>query len=832
MFIKRLSTCLCTLLFLCMFTHTSHAQNSDTKLPNTAMVSYMGWLPTTYNSSGIAHPTDFPVMSLLDVDGSYPPADKRGMVAYGNELKLLADHGWDCMLADFLFFDESNVKRQIGMTRSMLNAADYFKLPANFTVGTFFETNQGTSRANPQFLGQGLVDYLKEVGDHPRHLKINGRPVLLFYGGDARKAEDWQVVLDTIHQAGLNPFMIYEHGGLMPALYGRFDPAKTPGLGKLFDGCYNFGASGLEDATNMITSLRKAYADDKAGQYVGGTIWPGYLSDRSNNRNFISPRHTEFLRSIWDKTLVQKPDFLQFSTWNDYHESTSLSCTYSQLTSRLEISQRYLARYRNTAIPDSEDGLPQSVLSYRKTLSSHEPVMIEFLPLPAGNVTGRAKVSVTLLDGTGSVLVTKQSDVLDLSVMEPWKWTFEQGVDRAKSRVIRVRASLTLADGKVIDYVNLPDIAVVHGVSYTDQLFYNVPLHRLADRSRSLRMLVNGVDGVTGETALHEGVRMIDYRIDAADADKAQVSSMRNGHLFRFLSPLDCVGGESVSPGQGDRPIVLRKREADMQAGYCDWRTPKTRDGEDYYAAVVQFSDGKWAYSPTVWSTPSTPYDQTSVLWSFVPQGKNQVAFDDLSGHEASIKLIGDGKLSFDTLGNNLQMLKLNGKQVLSAPLDYAPNGPMSVDVLFSPSTVNRTSVICYQRGAQLSMIIRPDGLLEARRLPETRQHPNPHVVVQSQSKLETGKFYHVVVTYDGQYLTMYLNGQMQSRQPCVGTRSSERCVIGGNIVDGASKEVDNLEVEGGFTGRMLRMHVIAGAWHSAQVRQRYERATLLPINW
>ena len=829
MFFNRLSICLCILIGFAAAITNINAQ-PDTKFPKTTMVSYMGWLPTSYNSSGISHPTDFPVMSLLDRDGSVPPQSKRGMVAYGNELKLLSDHGWDCMLADFLFFDESHIKRQIGTTRAMLNAVDYFELPQNFTIATFFETKGGKSGRDPQFLADGLIQYLKEVGDHPRHLKINGRPVMLFYSGDARKAEDWKIVIDKIHAAGFNPFMIYEHGGLMPALYGRFDPSKKTGLGELFDGSYNFGASGLEAATNMITSLRKAYPNDKAGQYVGGTIWPGYLSDRANNRNFISPRHTEFLRSVWEKTLIQKPDFLQWSTWNDYHEATSLSCTYSQLTSRMQISQRYLARYHNKPIPASEDGKPQSVLSYRKTLSSHEPVIVEFLPLPASNVSGKAKLTVTLLGGDNKVLAKQSSEALDLSVMSPWNWTFEQGADRSHSRVIRVRAMLELSDGKQIDYANLPDIAVVHGVSYTDQLYYNVPLHQLADNSRSLRILVNGVDGADGNPALHEGVRVIDYTVAADHADKAQVSAMRNGHILRFMAPLDYDGAYSVSPGQGDRPIVLRKRQENTTSGYCDWRKPKTRDGEDYYAAVVQFADGKWAYSPTVWTVPSTDYDQTSVLWSFVPQSKNVVGFPDLSGHEVSTQLRGEGELSFDRLSNNLAMLKLNGKQILSAPLDYAPNGPMSVDVVFSPSSVDRTSVICYQRGAQLSLVIRPDGLLEARRLPEKRAHPNPHVKVISQSKLQAGNFYNVVVTYDGTKLSMYLNGQLQSQRPCVGTRSSERCTIGGNIVDGASKEVDDIQVEGGFAGHLLRMHVIAGAWSAEEIKQRYTRMMLMPM--
>ncbi|MBL4702353.1 MAG: hypothetical protein JKX85_13950 [Phycisphaeraceae bacterium] len=602
--------------------HTQAVEAQSGKYPSHTMVSYMSWLPSYYNSRGIAKPTDFPVMSLLDRNGQLPKADERQLYAVGNELKLLSDHGWDCMLADFLFFEPSNVIRHIASTRNMLNAADRFDLPADFKIASFIESLGGQAAKDPVFLGQSIVKYLKEVGDNPRHLKIEGRPVMLFYGGDRRSAEDWRKALAVVREQGCNPFVIYEHGGLMPAIYGRFDPAKTDGFGDMLDGCFNFAASALEAATQMPGFFRKTYDGKKVSQYVGGTIWPGYLSDRSVQRNFVSPRHTEFLRSVWEKTLVQKPDFLQWSTWNDYHEATSLSCTYSQLTSRMEISQRYLSRYNNKPLPESEEGKPQSVLSYRKALQTGEPVIVEFLPLPAANVTGKAKITVKLLDDHNALIALQHSDWLDMQQLDAWKWNYDNGVDRNHSRVIRVRASLELEDGSKIDYANLPDIAMVRGTNYSDQLYYNVPLHRLADNSRSLHMLVNGQDGATGQPALHEGVRVIDYRVIAVDVDKTQVSAMRNGQLLRFLAPLDCDNAYSVNPNEGERPIALRKRSVGEVSSYCDWRKPKTREGEDYYAAVVQFADGKWAYSSTVWSVPSTSYDQTSVLWSFVPQHK------------------------------------------------------------------------------------------------------------------------------------------------------------------------------------------------------------------
>lgn len=140
MFQMRFSVVLLILSAIFTGMQSTDVLAQSNKYPSHAMVSYMSWLPTSFNSAGISHPTDFPVMSLLDRNGKVPATDRQSMVAVGHELKYLADNGWDCMLADFLFFEPSHITRQIANTQTMLNAADYFDLPANFKVATFFET--------------------------------------------------------------------------------------------------------------------------------------------------------------------------------------------------------------------------------------------------------------------------------------------------------------------------------------------------------------------------------------------------------------------------------------------------------------------------------------------------------------------------------------------------------------------------------------------------------------------------------------------------------------------------------------------------------------------
>ena len=128
------------LTVICLFLSglsTSKTFAQAKEYPTHTMVSYLGWLPSSFNSQGIGHPTDFPVMSLLDRDGNVVSPENRNLIGVGQELKILSDHGWDCMLADFLFFTESHIKRHIGLTRRMLNAADLFELPEHFKIAPF-----------------------------------------------------------------------------------------------------------------------------------------------------------------------------------------------------------------------------------------------------------------------------------------------------------------------------------------------------------------------------------------------------------------------------------------------------------------------------------------------------------------------------------------------------------------------------------------------------------------------------------------------------------------------------------------------------------------------
>src|SRR5690606_26597839 len=201
--------------------------------------------------------------------------------------------------------------------------------------------------------------------------------------------------------------------------------------------------------------------------------------------------------------------FIHFTTWNDFHEATTLDPSYSTLTSRLEISQVYLDRYFDRPSTVEPVDRPRAVLSYRKAIYPGEPLSFELLPLPSPGMPERGRWTIEIVDDHGRLVAQETSGFVSMDAMTPWVWEPEVAVDRGRTRALRIRASVELADGRMADYRHLPDVAIVPPVSVVDSLFYHVPLHRLSQaEDPPLRLLVNG-QGPGVEPARHEGVRQV-----------------------------------------------------------------------------------------------------------------------------------------------------------------------------------------------------------------------------------------------------------------------------------------------------------------------------------
>jgi len=632
--------------------------------------------------------------------------------------------------------------------------------------------------------------------------------------------------MNGLNSRGNKLFWIMELEGLDAALYGTYDHAALKPYLELFDGVYNFGCSGLLESATFPSKTRVAAAGLKAEKYLGATLWPGYLSDRPYSRNLIGHDGTRFLRKVWDLTSPAKPDFLHW-VFNDYKEATTLTLTFSSLSSRLEIAQRFLSEFNNTPLPDAKKDTPQSVLSYRKALYSGEPLTLEFLPLPVREKGLKGKIKITLLDEKYRTIGSRVSPDLSFDQMKDYCWENALIADHAKSRIIRVKAEIILSGGKRIAYFNLPDVAVVSPLTSIDQLYYNIPLHRMASADRKVKLIVNGK---TGGQVMHEGLRRIDWNVAGPNGDAAMIAIARSGHSFRKMSPQDVGGVKDVMPGQGSRNFRLYPKNTKVSYKYLIAQRPTdSPDGEEYYQVLAQFHDGTWSYSPTVFIESSFKPSETWARWVFMHGQKvtPEIEIPDRNYGRFNLTLPKLKRWPFVLLKGEGRVLQCNGDLVIKAPMNSVPYGPVTLETVFCPDEIGRRQYLAYQQGSQATLYIDKEGYAMAARLPMYRKHPNPDVTVRSKEKLKKGKWYQAVITFNGFELKLYLNGTLQGSSPCTGTRSSEGFYIGGTPTPHA---MINIPGNLNYNGELLRMTVIGRPWTDNEVHDTYARLKLMPF--
>ncbi|WP_189515569.1 LamG-like jellyroll fold domain-containing protein [Cerasicoccus arenae] len=791
-------------------------------ITDTAFACYLPWFPADYTALGYQRQYDFPVIPLL------PNPDYDNVTA---QYEIMHASGIDVVSADIVFFNTDRVRAGAVIFKRLLDSipgdgSDTVKIVPMLELKDIDAAIDGT------------IYLLDRFGDDPRWFKIDGRPFILTYHNGAHMdmtPELWTKLTSKVRASGFDPVWIYNFGGIKVALSGTVDLDEAREIAKVSDGVFHFSGSSLTDAGRFPGYARQHLGDDFPDLIVGGSIHQGYYSNRTYNRNVISNRHTAELREMWNFVKAGNPDFVHLTTWNDYNEATTFCPSYSDIGARLEIVQRMLSDYFKQPLPKGKSGEPELVLSYRKEMYPGEPLELEVLPLPSELGPKKGRVTVIVKTASGETLMEETSPEIDFTSMEPWYCGVDIPSDFPAPTVLRISATYQGAKSSSIDYANLPDIFIAQTSSYGDQLYYSIPLHRLAKAADGLSIVVNGVGQgkVTGS-----GLYSIAYDVQQ---ESALVAASKRGHLMRFLAPLD-VSGAEVS--QLNTQVVLEPKTADMPKSSAEWQTRwiTAERGADYFAAVAQFPDGSWAYSPTVIAEPIVSTQNLMAEWVFT--GPKPALMGNVKGLDKPQDIIADRSIyghdlvipedmgsTFIDLPGNGRALRFDGRTILKSEHDTAANGPVAVEALFRLTETGRYQVIAMQRGAQATLVVEKDGRLAALRLPENRRHPNPFVKAFSKEPLEAGRFYHAVISYNGRELSLYLDGEFQDSIACIGTRSTEGFALGGPAGNPlVTKAVDEMPANGFFTGDMVKFSVYGQAISADEVAILNQNAQLLPF--
>jgi glucan endo-1,3-alpha-glucosidase len=232
------------------------------------------------------------------------------------------------------------------------------------------------------FTSQDIVATIKTFGNNPHYLKVDGKPLLSTYGGQALGAQWWEDnVLSPLKASG-NPVTFIPY-------FDRNNPnrdspndhnwTKVIETYNSIDGLFNFGIPKSppfplndENIGNHWWSLLDGQESLARSLKLKGKLYiasytPYYWAVCHSARQYTETQGGRGMENAWRSIVTkQHPPIVEIVTWNDYSESTFIQPTHVPLTKTAGIpSLPHLGHYE----------LLKYYISWYK--SGHEPTVVK-----------------------------------------------------------------------------------------------------------------------------------------------------------------------------------------------------------------------------------------------------------------------------------------------------------------------------------------------------------------------------------------------------------------------------------------------------------------------
>ena len=213
---------------------------------------------------------------------------------------------------------------------------------------------------------------------------------------------------------------------------------------------------------------------------------------------------TESLRIV----CAAKPDIILMPEWDELNENTCIGPTLANSMSVRRILNYYLAKLKGKDLQplDDEDGArPNLIISYRRSVSPGERLIVDVLNVPDGSRTGNLSVSLQIADCRGNIIHTGSKQSIDESELRHLRFPVDSIALSKATRAANVRVFWQHDSGKrgIIDNgLHCIELAPANGYCLKE---VHQPIRELAEINGEVAMNESG--RIHGELNCRESIR-------------------------------------------------------------------------------------------------------------------------------------------------------------------------------------------------------------------------------------------------------------------------------------------------------------------------------------
>ena len=284
-----------------------------------------------------------------------------------------------------------------------------------FEVTVYWETAPGKGREQIDHAVDDLVYLVREYGDHPAFLKVEGKPVIFVYGRIMGQVpmKSWPDIMTEAQARAGKDFLLIADG------YGE-------AYARLFDGIHVYNIAGACGGGKQVDAIR-AFASEsfpgavatarKRGAVSCITIIPGYDDTKIRTPGLKAERWDgQTYRVLWEEAIKADPDWILITSWNEWHEGSEIEPSWEDGDQYIKLTAQYAPKFKQTPhstapVAEAEGGVPEEMgRELRKAFSG---VTVALLP----DVTSEA--AYWLAEAGVAYQELSWPDVIDPNVLNP-----------------------------------------------------------------------------------------------------------------------------------------------------------------------------------------------------------------------------------------------------------------------------------------------------------------------------------------------------------------------------------------------------------------------------